>query len=100
MYTITRTHMPKVIYIIFVYVHYLYGVYPLHVSMCILKDNLYVTYKKVSILNPYIRVIVCGNGDTNNNTSFCTVGSVLRVRDAPLLSHTPIRSSPSLGCKP
>ena len=53
---------------------------------------MYVTYQRVNILYPWIRVSICGNGASHSNATFSTVGSVLRVSDAPLVVTVGIRA--------
>ena len=56
----------------------------IYMYKCIYKYNIYVTYKRVNILYPWIRVRICGNGASHSNATFSTLSYVLRVSDAPL----------------
>ena len=73
----------------------MYIVYVKYVYICIcvyiIIYNIICNIRGINILYPWIRDSICGNGDSNSNATFSTVGSVLRVSDAPVIL---------LGCDP
>ena len=58
----------------------------MYIYICIYNNiyNIICNIRGINILYPWIRDSICGNGDSYSNATFSTVGSVLRVSDAPL----------------
>ena len=70
----------------------------MYMYIYIIIYNIICNIRGINILYPWIRDSICGNGDSNSNATFSTVGSVLRVSDAPLSLQ---RDSPSAAwCRP
>ena len=80
-----------IVYEVFIYIIcickgyiYIYICVCVCVCVCIIIYNVICNIRGINILYPWIRDSICGNGDSYTNATFSTVGSVLRVSDAPL----------------